>query len=63
MNPQNLLTTLRYNRRDALILASVSLFTSLRVAMAATQAGTEEKFNYLSKNGGAGKSSAAWGKS
>ena len=51
MNPQQPFTAIRYNRRDALILASVSLFTSPRVAMAAAQAGTEEKFNYLSKNG------------
>jgi len=51
MNPQDPLTLVSYNRRDALILASVSLFTSPGAAMAAAQAGTEEKFNYLSKNG------------
>ena len=43
-------SAIRYNRR-ALILASVSLFTPLKSAIAAEQPGTEEKFNYLSKNG------------
>lgn len=51
MNHQHPLTLVRYNRRAALILASASLFTSPRAALAAAQAGTEEKFNYLSKNG------------
>jgi hypothetical protein len=51
MNPQQPFALVRYSRRDALILASVSLFTSPRVTMAAAQAGTEEKFSYLSKNG------------
>ena len=43
-------SAIRYNRR-ALILASVSLFTSSNFAIAAAQSGSEEKFNYLSKNG------------
>ncbi len=51
MNPQGPFTSERYNRRDAIILASVFLFTSPRVATAAAQGRTEEKFNYLSKNG------------
>ena len=51
MNPQHPLTSVRYSRRAALILASVSLFKSSRVGMAAPKAGIEENFNYLSKNG------------
>lgn len=51
MNRQDPFISARYNRRDAIILASVFLFTSPRVATAAAPAGTEANFNYLSKNG------------
>lgn len=57
MNPQDPLASVRHSRRDALILAFFSLFTSPRLAMAAAQAGTEEKFHYLSKNGNSNCSS------
>lgn len=50
MSRQLPFSTICYNRR-ALILASVSLFAPPKFAIAAAQPGTEEKFNYLSKNG------------
>jgi hypothetical protein len=43
-------SAMRFNRR-AFVLTSASLFASPNFATAAAQAGTEEKFNYLSKNG------------
>lgn len=50
MSPQLPTRTIHCNRR-ALILASVSLFLPSRIAIAAAQPGSEEKFNYLSRNG------------
>lgn len=54
MKFQQSFTSLRCNRRYALFAASVSMFASSYGAYAdtaAAQAGSEERFNYLSKNG------------
>jgi hypothetical protein len=51
MNIQQPLTAVRCNRRDALIAISVVMFSPPYFALAAVQAGTAEKFNYLSTNG------------
>lgn len=54
MKFQQPFTALRCNRRDAMIAASISMFASPYAAHAATaaaaQAGTEDRFNYLSAN-------------
>lgn len=51
MNIQQSPTTVRFSRRDALLVVSAALFSSPHTALAAAQAGTEEKFSYLSTNG------------
>lgn len=51
MTPLRTLTATSYSRRDALVIAIVSLFPLPRMAIAAPQAGSVEKFNFLSKNG------------
>ena len=53
MRFQQPFTSLRCNRRYAMFAASVSMFASYRAyaGTASAQAGTEEQFNYLSKNG------------
>lgn len=56
MSPQLPSSAVGCNRR-ALVFASVSLFLPSRIAIAATRPGSEEKFNYLSKNGNSSCSS------
>lgn len=51
MNHQQSHDWLRCSRRTAIISASVYLFLPPYSAMAAAQAGTEERFKYLSANG------------
>lgn len=51
MNIHQPFTAVRCNRRDALIAISVAMFSPPYFALAAAQAGTAEKFNYLSTNG------------